>query len=113
MSKKTDKRVMVTIVVKGDPSDRDDEGVAGRYGVEVSLSGVQDAPALSRVEAEALCEAALDAFHEKIGIECLDDFDIGVCFSEKVDELEIGAPEPDADAVASVDVSAVFLGAVE
>lgn len=110
--RKTDKRVVVTVTVKGEPSDEDDEGVAGRYEVDVTLFDVDEAPSLSRVQAEGVREAALDAFHEKIGIACLDDFEITVSFRDEVDATAIGGGDPSEEEVAAVDAQAEFVGSL-
>lgn len=59
-------RIPVYIGVEGTPSEADDEDVPGAYLVMVD----SDLPEEDRPS------AALDIFHEHIGIECLDDFTI-------------------------------------
>lgn len=108
-----DKQVVVSVKVKGDPSDNDDEDVPGNYQVEATIFDAPHAPALTLAQAEAVREAALDAFHEKIGIACLDDFTIDVSFSEQFEAAGIDTPEPTAEEVAAVDVQAVFVGRIE
>lgn len=58
----------MTIAVTGRPSEADDAEVPGDYLVSVPAG-------LDMAQAR---EAALDAFHEKIGIGCLDDFEFFV-----------------------------------
>jgi len=58
----------VYVVAQGDPSEREDQSVAGVYLVNVE-------PHLTE---EQKAEAALDHFHDNVGIGCLDDFTIEV-----------------------------------
>lgn len=75
----------VYVVVTGNPSDEDDNGVEGIY--EIGVSG-------HLAEGQG-CEAALDQFHDHIGIGCLDDFRIRVLDGtgrdlDRLDEYENG-----------------------
>ncbi len=61
-------RKSMFIVVSGTASEPEDEEVPGVYEVEVDAAAPE----------EEQFEGALDVFHEHIGIECLDDFNIHV-----------------------------------
>ena len=64
--------VNVFIRVQGTPSDCDDEWVAGTYQVQLQLPAGTD----SAVYRSEMASAALDCFHEHVGIAVLDDFSI-------------------------------------
>lgn len=67
----------VYVVVTGEWTDSEDEGVEGIYAVGVN-------PTLGSGERR---EAVLDQFHDHIGISVLDDFDI-IVVDEKGQELD-------------------------
>jgi hypothetical protein len=82
----------IYVVVTGDHTDADDEGVEGIYevGVDANLGSGER------------CEAVLDQFHDHIGISVLDDFEIVVVDStgqqlDRLDEYENGSLSNMAD----------------
>jgi hypothetical protein len=82
----------VYVIVTGEWSDDEDNGVEGIYamGVNQELSSGQR------------CEAVLDQFHGHIGISVLDDFDIVVVDPagqalDRLDDYENGSLENEAD----------------
>lgn len=82
------------VQVSGDASDDEDEGVQGFYLIEVTLNRPVDVEQLTPSEKSEIAKAVLDAFHNKQGIEVLDDFEITVHLpdgSEIEDEEEDGA----------------------
>lgn len=91
-------RVDMYVKVEGEPSDTEDEAVAGTYLVGVD----EDLPPEDRVS------AVLDCFHEHVGIACLDDFQIAV-FDGAGGEV---AEREGADSY-KLGHRAVFMGSVE
>lgn len=82
----------VYVIVTGDWTDDEDEGVEGIYAVGVN-------PALGSGERR---EAVLDQLHGHIGISVLDDFDIMVVDGQGqqldcLDDYESGSMEDEAD----------------
>lgn len=71
-------KLNVEVVATGTASDAEDESVPGVYGHQVTLSRSLQPLALMPAEAGAIAEAVLDVFHERQGIECLEDFTITV-----------------------------------
>lgn len=70
--------IVCTIKVVGNPSDPEDEAIPGEYAVKVSSEKPFVLEALSARQKSAIAEAALDAWHDDHGVECLDDFTIEV-----------------------------------
>lgn len=68
----------VEVHVTGSPSDHDDAGAPGVYGHEVTFSRPVKPMELSPAEKGAIAAAVLDEFHDRQGIEVLDDFEISV-----------------------------------
>lgn len=82
------------VVVSGEHTDDDDDGVAGFYELELRVSKNEiDFESPTQAQQTALASAALDEWHENNGVEVLDDFEItvylanGVCISEVEDEV--------------------------
>lgn len=63
----------VFVVVTGDASDEDDDGLQGIFEINVPVAGLDIG---NPAHLEAIATAALDSFHEHQGIEVLDDFTI-------------------------------------
>ncbi len=79
-------RVPLYVIVNGEPTDEEDRDVPGVYRVAVD----------SDLSEEEMAETALDLFHEKNGISCLDDFEIRVVNAagkelERTDNHESGS----------------------
>lgn len=91
------KRVNVSVVVRGEASDQDDEGVAGTYRLEVDVGDAVKGEPLTAAQLEAVHEEALDRFHEKVGIACLDDFEISAT-CEAGEEVEVVGEAAGSDA---------------
>lgn len=85
----------VYVIVEGEPSEVEDEGVPGIYEIEVD-------PELDEGQSS---EAALDVFHDHVGIEMLDDFDISV-----VNEDGVALPRLDKYESGSLSMHAEYLG---
>lgn len=66
------------IEVTGAPSHEDDQDLPGFYLVSLELSCAIDPCDASEEDKSQMAEAALNEFHEKQGIEVLDDFKIRV-----------------------------------
>lgn len=66
----------VRVLVGGEASHEDDKDVPGTYGVSVTLQAGVDASGLSAEQLAEIASAVKDEFHDKIGIEVLDDFQI-------------------------------------
>jgi hypothetical protein len=90
--------IPVYVRVEGTPSHPDDEGVADIYLVEVDAS----------LDPNLRASAALDCFHEHIGIASLDDFSIQT-FDAEGRELE----EPDGQESYELGDRATFHGAAD
>ncbi len=80
------------VVVTGENSHVDDEGLVGVYGFTLSPLGI----ALDSGVASAVAKAVLDSFHDNQGIKVLDDFTVTVVLAdgstlveEQQDPLEI------------------------
>lgn len=75
------------VCVTGDASDSDDEGIQGSYQLQVRLKRPIQLGFLSPEDRTVLAAGVLNEFHNRQGIEVLDDFDItahlpdGLCFS--------------------------------
>ena len=66
------------VVVRGEASHPDDEGLEGAYEVTVGTSAPVNLDKLSESEQHKIAAAVLDEFHEHQGIKVLDDFSIAV-----------------------------------
>lgn len=75
---KSKQQVDCYVRATGTPSEADDESLPGWYIVTVGLSGVVDLHSLSDAQKSEIAAAVLDEFHEKQGVELLDDFDFDV-----------------------------------
>lgn len=64
------------VCVTGDASDSDDEGIQGSYQLQVRLKRPIQLGFLSPEDRTALAAGVLNEFHNRQGIEVLDDFDI-------------------------------------
>lgn len=93
----TQASLSLIVTVSGTPTDDDDQGVPGSYEVAARLQRPVEPSALSAPEAGALAEAALDAFHERIGIAELDDFSIAVTVKNGPDLIEMESADDHAD----------------
>lgn len=69
-------KLEVEVLVAGNASDEDDEQLPGVYGFDVTLSRAVELASLTPGEAGSIAQAVLDEFHNRQGIECLDDFTI-------------------------------------
>lgn len=71
--------IQCKVCISGEPSDEDDKNVPGNYAVEVFLDApVLSFDALSDLDRSSIAGVALDVLHDHIGIDVLDDFEIGV-----------------------------------
>lgn len=90
--------LVVNNLVRFKDLEEEDQAIPGTY--EVELQGVTD-----QATPSSLAETALDAFHDRFGIECLDDFEI-TCYDAQGKAIERDEAEARSDATAG-DVSYV------
>lgn len=64
------------VLVTGEATDDEDEGVQGVHQIEVKLSAPVALTALSEADETVIAKAVLDEFHNRQGIEELDAFEI-------------------------------------
>lgn len=95
------------IQVKGEATDPDDEGLSGIYAVSVSASEPVKLAELTADQEDKISQAVLDAFHDKNGIEEVDDFAISV-FLENGKEISEAGNRVDSE----FRVSAYYWGSV-
>jgi hypothetical protein len=66
------------VVVTGMPTSDEDTGIPGRYAFQVHLTRSLNLEAPSPQEQWEIARCVLDEFHNRIGIDFLDDFNIEV-----------------------------------
>ncbi len=93
----------VHVVVTGDASNAEDHNVPGTYGHAVRLLRPIDLAKLSPAQKSEIAELVLDEFHERQGIECLDDFIIEVRLVDGAVLEQLDEDLDDFDLVANVD----------
>lgn len=92
----------VFVCVTGKASEEEDEEVPGVY--QLSIRNADGIDLSNPDDQTAIAKAALDAFHDHIGIACLDDFDISVL-------LEDGTLIVEDEPASTLDLTASFEGA--
>lgn len=83
-----------SVLVRGQASDPDDEGLAGEYPYLVTLLRPVRLAELTDADKSQIAKAVLDEFHSRQGIEVLDDFEIQALLPNgapicESDELEV------------------------
>ena len=79
------------VTVTGDPSSTEDCSIPGTYGFEVHLKRAVDPAALTDAEKSEIACQVLDCFHDHIGIDFLDDFNIVVLLPGGQEIVEDGS----------------------
>ena len=92
------------VTVTGDPSSEEDRSIPGTYDFEVNLKRAVDPAAMTIEEKSEIACKVLDCFHDHIGIDCLEDFFIGVSLASGAELVENDTPP--VDLVAKVSYNA-------
>jgi len=79
------------VTVTGDPSSEEDRSIPGTYDFEVRLKRAVDPAAMTIEEKSEIACQVLDCFHDRIGIDFLDDFSIVVALPGGREIVEDGS----------------------
>lgn len=83
------------VTVEGEPSSEEDQSIPGTYDFVVDLKRAVDPTAMTVEEKSEIACKVLDCFHDHIGIDCLEDFFIGVSLASGAELVENDTPPVD------------------